>query len=108
SSAYSRFSTCFLSFFFQAEDGIRGLIVTGVQTCALPISNSRVMGAPASAAGSRPPTEETGDPGSELRMRAAVPEDEDYTHAPRPLRQYRARLPGPLAQLLPHSRQENP
>src|SRR5206468_6342879 len=24
-------------FFFQAEDGIRGLIVTGVQTCALPI-----------------------------------------------------------------------
>ena len=25
-------------FFFQAEDGIRGLIVTGVQTCALPIS----------------------------------------------------------------------
>src|SRR2546421_9199931 len=27
---------CF--FFFQAEDGIRDLIVTGVQTCALPIS----------------------------------------------------------------------
>src|SRR2546421_452475 len=25
------------SFFFQAEDGIRDLIVTGVQTCALPI-----------------------------------------------------------------------
>src|SRR5690242_21807052 len=25
------------SFFFQAEDGIRGLYVTGVQTCALPI-----------------------------------------------------------------------
>src|SRR5216683_7451610 len=25
-------------FFFQAEDGIRDLIVTGVQTCALPIS----------------------------------------------------------------------
>src|SRR3989475_8134161 len=25
-------------FFFQAEDGIRGLTVTGVQTCALPIS----------------------------------------------------------------------
>src|SRR2546428_2529675 len=24
-------------FFFQAEDGIRDLIVTGVQTCALPI-----------------------------------------------------------------------
>src|SRR3989440_704040 len=27
-------------FFFQAEDGIRDLIVTGVQTCALPISGS--------------------------------------------------------------------
>src|SRR6266496_6701101 len=26
-----------LFFFFQAEDGIRGLYVTGVQTCALPI-----------------------------------------------------------------------
>src|SRR2546430_16077108 len=25
-------------FFFQAEEGIRGLTVTGVQTCALPIS----------------------------------------------------------------------
>src|SRR5688572_31081040 len=27
-------------FFFQAEDGIRDLTVTGVQTCALPISRS--------------------------------------------------------------------
>src|SRR2546430_9608561 len=27
-------------FFFQADDGIRDLTVTGVQTCALPISNS--------------------------------------------------------------------
>src|SRR2546430_6171698 len=26
--------------FFQAEDGIRDLTVTGVQTCALPISSS--------------------------------------------------------------------
>src|SRR5688572_31500299 len=26
-----------VSFFFQAEDGIRDLTVTGVQTCALPI-----------------------------------------------------------------------
>ena len=25
-------------FFFQAEDGIRDRLVTGVQTCALPIS----------------------------------------------------------------------
>src|SRR6266498_4774424 len=27
-------------FFFQAEDGIRGADVTGVQTCALPISSA--------------------------------------------------------------------
>ena len=26
-----------VDFFFQAEDGIRGYKVTGVQTCALPI-----------------------------------------------------------------------
>src|SRR2546430_2031414 len=31
-------SAFFLFFFFQAEDGIRDLTVTGVQTCALPIS----------------------------------------------------------------------
>src|SRR5256886_7235286 len=30
---------CFVNFFFQAEDGIRYLTVTGVQTCALPISD---------------------------------------------------------------------
>src|SRR5690606_40918661 len=29
-----------LYFFFQAEDGIRDFHVTGVQTCALPISSS--------------------------------------------------------------------
>ena len=28
----------FFFFFFQAEDGIRDDLVTGVQTCALPIS----------------------------------------------------------------------
>src|ERR1041384_8593084 len=31
------FACCFC-FFFQAEDGIRDKLVTGVQTCALPIS----------------------------------------------------------------------
>src|SRR2546427_5665051 len=31
----------YLFFFFQAEDGIRDLTVTGVQTCALPIYDSR-------------------------------------------------------------------
>src|SRR5438093_9488786 len=31
----------FFFFFFQAEDGIRDWSVTGVQTCALPISSAR-------------------------------------------------------------------
>src|SRR5256886_4131834 len=31
-------------FFFQAEDGIRDLTVTGVQTCALPISFNKCAG----------------------------------------------------------------
>src|SRR5256885_5960958 len=37
-SAGSRVTDCFF-FFFQAEDGIRDYKVTGVQTCALPISS---------------------------------------------------------------------
>src|SRR5215217_6025084 len=47
-----------LNFFFQAEDGIRDIGVTGVQTCALPISRSPsgsrpAARAPAAAARSR-------------------------------------------------------
>src|SRR5947207_6499742 len=34
----------FFFFFFQAEDGIRDHCVTGVQTCALPISPPRAGG----------------------------------------------------------------
>src|SRR5690606_39723988 len=34
----------FMSFFFQADDGIRDFHVTGVQTCALPISHPLVSG----------------------------------------------------------------
>src|SRR6266536_5200984 len=33
--------SCAFFFFFQAEDGIRDPLVTGVQTCALPISRPR-------------------------------------------------------------------
>src|SRR5207244_8310706 len=33
-------SACRCVFFFQAEDGIRDDLVTGVQTCALPISSA--------------------------------------------------------------------
>src|SRR5947208_7513105 len=42
-------------FFFQAEDGIRDDLVTGVQTCALPICDSRVLTLPPTP-GSRLPT----------------------------------------------------
>src|SRR5262249_56834147 len=35
---------CGIVFFFQAEDGIRDWSVTGVQTCALPISHGRPAG----------------------------------------------------------------
>src|SRR2546430_16873053 len=34
---------CMFFFFFQAEDGIRDLTVTGVQTCALPILGQRLF-----------------------------------------------------------------
>src|SRR5690606_40368982 len=48
------FKWCLCFFFFQAEDGIRDFHVTGVQTCALPIS--------------REAAESTGDP----RLMAAI------------------------------------
>src|SRR5207244_10141375 len=34
----------FIFFFFQAEDGIRDDLVTGVQTCALPICRADAVG----------------------------------------------------------------
>src|SRR5437868_2639898 len=37
---YFHFIVFYFFFFFQAEDGIRDRNVTGVQTCALPISHS--------------------------------------------------------------------
>src|SRR5690349_24202841 len=40
SFVYSSVFFFFIFFFFQAEDGIRDLYVTGVQTCALPISST--------------------------------------------------------------------
>src|SRR2546421_8856970 len=41
-------------FFFQAEDGIRDLIVTGVQTCALPISRKITAAATSVVVPTRP------------------------------------------------------
>ena len=49
-------------FFFQAEDGIRVKLVTGVQTCALPIYHGR-------AAGTVPPRSEERRVGKECRSR---------------------------------------
>src|SRR5437879_8813573 len=46
-------SVCLSSFFFQAEDGIRDTSVTGVQTCALPISLCRETGSAVSRSGWR-------------------------------------------------------
>src|SRR6266436_8268793 len=39
-----------MGFFFQAEDGIRDVAVTGVQTCALPISTQPQTGDPVAEA----------------------------------------------------------
>src|SRR2546430_4287922 len=52
---------CIFFFFFQAEDGIRDLTVTGVQTCALPISQGR----------SKPTTSTSGN--TRLLSRARAP-----------------------------------
>src|SRR5687767_9311200 len=41
-------------FFFQAEDGIRDKLVTGVQTCALPISPQQTKRQPGRPGPSRP------------------------------------------------------
>src|SRR5690349_22743395 len=43
---FIRYLLFFVVFFFQAEDGIRDLYVTGVQTCALPICHGAPAGVP--------------------------------------------------------------
>src|SRR2546430_16905048 len=75
-------------FFFQAEDGIRYLTVTGVQTCALPISD-----------GQTPPDGEWegGPPGASgglVRPRAAGPRRGTAAHRDRAgRRHYLVRAP---------------
>src|SRR6266540_5826370 len=71
------FQFCFF-FFFQAEDGIRDRDVTGIQTCALPISPTAPTRVPidlllrvARSAGGREggcTIEGTVDPGAEVRV----------------------------------------
>src|SRR6266511_4969811 len=62
-------SLFYLFFFFQAEDGIRYFHVTGVQTCALPISPRRRL-APPLARRTVALAQETGGE-TELRARVA-------------------------------------
>src|SRR3989441_1739733 len=58
-------------FFFQAEDGIRDKLVTGVQTCALPISRFRIR----------------------VRLGGPLPlREEPSCHVPAPVLQRRGRL----------------
>src|SRR5256885_14509330 len=56
-------------FFFQAEDGIRDYKVTGVQTCALPISR-RVLLMVLANLGSREPLERPGSGEAGERVRS--------------------------------------
>src|SRR2546430_7432400 len=58
----------FFFFFFQAEDGIRDLTVTGVQTCALPISRKD----PASAMGSEAALEPASAMASESALESGL------------------------------------
>src|SRR3989449_2355953 len=63
-------------FFFQAEDGIRDVAVTGVQTCALPISivSSLRVAAGLPGTGRR---NDRGDPRDSMGLRV----DPDAAHA---------------------------
>src|SRR6266496_5469373 len=54
-------------FFFQAEDGIRDLYVTGVQTCALPIWRGRGVA-------QRPATRDDRDLVDRVGVRQCVPD----------------------------------
>src|SRR2546430_12660223 len=61
-------------FFFQAEDGIRDLTVTGVQTCALPISSTWE-----SPDGDLPRVHLRGCPPAAERARGAQVRSEEHT-----------------------------
>src|SRR5215208_7691877 len=72
---------CILFFFFQAEDGIRDGHVTGVQTCALPISARLIKReAPAEGPGTGVPPSE-GDAPAGLADESKVVAGEPGAHA---------------------------
>src|SRR5207245_7681565 len=76
-------------FFFQAEDGIRDATVTGVQTCALPISSCGMasgllsmgavdavfLGSATTGLGISPPVEPEGSVGYMLCLSSWLPAD---------------------------------
>src|SRR6266496_4170332 len=123
----------FFFFFFQAEDGIRDLYVTGVQTCALPISLSPSSSSalppscttPAWVTCSRPPRTRRQPTGTRARPPLSAP---PARQRPRPLgrptrraatprrrlsrphRRHRRRqsLPGPRHRRLPARRPRRP
>src|SRR3712207_9192105 len=66
-------------FFFQAEDGIRDIGVTGVQTCALPISWR-----PGEKATQRNPPSETDEDGQQRIAEVAIVKQKKDTRARRP------------------------
>src|SRR6266404_651516 len=68
---YSKLTRSFC-FFFQAEDGIRDKLVTGVQTCALPISGGGMEPEPA------------GDLRRQLALEHGAPGDDDARKARHP------------------------
>src|SRR5690606_41400771 len=72
------------SFFFQAEDGIRDFHVTGVQTCALPISAAAAANAPTVRCSSSWPSSTTAS-----RYRYSPARNADAPHQARPLPHHR-------------------
>src|SRR2546422_11663636 len=79
-----------LFFFFQAEDGIRDVAVTGVQTCALPILSNGSTAMPGRVSWPRPwaprsrPIEPSTANETNARRRArieSVPRSESQCHA---------------------------
>src|SRR2546429_6815637 len=69
---------CFFFFFFQAEDGIRDVAVTGVQTCALPIfDRSLAQDARAARGGDRRVSRRGGRPQRLWRCLVESRESED-------------------------------
>src|SRR5207244_9691102 len=85
-----------------AEDGIRDDLVTGVQTCALPISATRPScraPRPARPAPTRPPPPQTGRGRGRGRPRGARVPPRSRVRSPRPEREPRRTTRGPTPEI---------